>query len=1160
MKLVHPFRWFSVILLLVAGFAIWPRMAQPQLTTIQPLTDIFGGEAMIPANGPNPEEPLTALARGYYEFSTTDLTLPGPIPLVLTRTYRSQEVDGAGNTITFDFGVGMTSNYDLQLFSQSYVNNGNYTNMQIVMPDGAQFNCARTSSCSKNNCTDYTDAVFQCTNNPGSFFAAVVSYNSSEPGWNVRRKDGETFYFPNGAALASITDRYGNQVNVVRNSSGNPTEITDTDGRYINLYYTESSNPGQITQAVDSAGRTVIYAYNSDAQMTSFYNADGAWTTFDWTGTKADMTGIVEYQVAATGAISYSSVHRLTSTTGVLGNYSYQYPSGMQGNGPAAWAKITDPRNYVRELNFNGNDYITEDTQAEGEPEQQVTQYVVDANTSEVTSVTDQLGRTTTYVYGSYGNILSITQLSGTPQAATTSYTYDPSFSQLTSVTDPLGHKTSISIDGYGNATTRTDPLGNTVRATYNSAGQMLTLTDALQNTTSFAYDSSRDLQMVTDPLSAVFTLGYDTVGRLTSVEDALQKTSSFVYDAMNRVTKMTDATGAVTQLAYDPLGNLVTVTDANGHQLIYSRNYQYNTVQRCDGANRCETADMDPLGNVTSITDGRSLTDQFTYDGLSRLITAQYNTSKTAGYNQTQTAYVYDGGNRLTSAHDSGTGSAGDTLTATYDGLDDPLTTSYVSATLNAGVSYTYDLAQRRQTMTASNQAQTAYSYDNDDNLISETRGTQAVGFVYDADGRPETITQPNSVTISYGYDADSHPTSINYSSTGGGNLGNLTYGYDQDGRVNSFGGTLATVNMPYAMTATYDAGNQLATWNTTPATTDGNGNLTFDPSLSATYAWNERNQLASTTSGVQSSFTYDAEGRRVGLLNNGATTQYVYDGLNVAQQETSGGTVDMIPGLNLDGYFSLSESGQIYAMLAEAPGSVAGLVNSSGAFAVQYQYGPYGASPAMGGPTVANPFQYLGRESDPSGLYDLRARYYNPLLGRFLSPDPIGFVGGQANLFAYSFDSPTNFSDPLGLFSAGCGGGGGGGGGPAPPSGQFGMKGKGNGKGGGSFTIGGGLTFSLYVSSELMAQRNVSLYGLGGLAQYGGLPVNLDTADITTPTPQTTQRLVVGSMPTALGSGNPCTNTCGSPEDTLTLSSGSFCSWFGGGSWPCVPVAPSP
>ncbi|HVA77131.1 MAG TPA: RHS repeat-associated core domain-containing protein [Candidatus Binataceae bacterium] len=111
-------------------------------------------------------------------------------------------------------------------------------------------------------------------------------------------------------------------------------------------------------------------------------------------------------------------------------------------------------------------------------------------------------------------------------------------------------------------------------------------------------------------------------------------------------------------------------------------------------------------------------------------------------------------------------------------------------------------------------------------------------------------------------------------------------------------------------------------------------------------------------------------------------------------------------------------------YAMLGEVFGSVAGLVNSSGALATQYGYGAYGATTTSGASST-NPFQYLGRELDPSGLYGLRARYYSPIMGRFISLDPIGFASGQANLMVYSFDGPTNFLDPLGLQGCGSGGG---------------------------------------------------------------------------------------------------------------------------------------
>jgi len=366
------------------------------------------------------------------------------------------------------------------------------------------------------------------------------------------------------------------------------------------------------------------------------------------------------------------------------------------------------------------------------------------------------------------------------------------------------------------------------------------------------------------------------------------------------------------------------------------------------------------------------------------------------------------------------GTGSVLDTVSATYDGLNDLLADSYASSTLNATVTYTYDDDQNRTTMTAGSQAQTSYTYDNDNRLTAEARGTQSVGVSYDADSRRTTLTLPNGVTVGYGYDADSHATGITYSSTGAGTLGNLTYGYDNDGRVNSLGGSLAAVNLPSAMpTATYDAGNQLATWNGTAATTDGNGNLLSDPSIPGnTYTWNERNQLATATAGgVQSSYVYDALGRRVGQTTSGLTAQYVYDMLNVAQEQYTGGTVaDMLPGLGLDENFARTDSSGSSAILSDLLGSTIGLVNSSGAISTGYQYSPFGQTTTSGASST-NPLQYTGRELDSTGLYFLRARYYNPIAQRFISPDPIGFFGGQANFYAYVSNQPMNWTDPLGL-----------------------------------------------------------------------------------------------------------------------------------------------
>jgi len=87
--------------------------------------------------------------------------------------------------------------------------------------------------------------------------------------------------------------------------------------------------------------------------------------------------------------------------------------------------------------------------------------------------------------------------------------------------------------------------------------------------------------------------------------------------------------------------------------------------------------------------------------------------------------------------------------------------------------------------------------------------------------------------------------------------------------------------------------------------------------------------------------------------------------------------------------------------------------LTNGSAAKIVDYTYEPYGKASADTAST--NAFQYTGRENDGAGLNYYRARYQHPVLGRFVSEDPIGLRGGD-NVYAYVGGVPTLYSDPTG------------------------------------------------------------------------------------------------------------------------------------------------
>jgi RHS repeat-associated protein len=121
------------------------------------------------------------------------------------------------------------------------------------------------------------------------------------------------------------------------------------------------------------------------------------------------------------------------------------------------------------------------------------------------------------------------------------------------------------------------------------------------------------------------------------------------------------------------------------------------------------------------------------------------------------------------------------------------------------------------------------------------------------------------------------------------------------------------------------------------------------------------------------------------------------------------------MLTGPGVDERHSCSCSGAGSTLLADGLGSALALTDPSGAVQTQYTYDAFGKTTSSGS-VSSNTSQYTGRDNDNTGLYYYRARYYSPALQRFISEDPIGFAGGDANLYAYVANNPVNFSDPLG------------------------------------------------------------------------------------------------------------------------------------------------
>ena len=989
-----------------------------------------------------------SMATGQFVYTKTDLALPDVIPINFSRTYISND------SFTRPFGVAFTDSYDMFLIADI----NPYTFQELILNDGARIRFDRISPG-----TSYVGSVYVHASAQDAFYGAQLIWNgnATSGNWKLTMKDGTVYIFPEASqstnplcqAPLSITDRYNNTVQLQRAPSGGGPppgcqleKIVSPNGRYISLTH---NSQGLISQAQDNSGRTVSYTYDSAGRLSTVTDVGGGVTTYTYSDqnqmltiqdargivyltNQFDSSGRVVQQTEADGGVYQ---FKWTPTGNTSQDHFYARSAGLAGGGgegggklitdagcwgPNGFARsdatcqegylplvaqvdVTDPRGYVEQIMFGPTGYMTSDTHALGQPEQQTVTYQYYSDNL-LQSATDALSRTTAFNYDADGHPISVTRLSGTSNAVTSTAAFNGPFGQISTMSDPLGHTSSFSYDQFGNLVAASDALGHQTTFTYNGDGRLATATDALSNTVQFSYFGP-DLASVTDPLGNVSTQSADAVGRAIATTDALGSTTKYQYNNLNLLVQTTDELGNSTSFSYDGNGNLLTLTDALSHTTSYAYDSMERVLIRTDPLLHQESYSYDPNGNLASSTDRKNQVTTFTYDGLNRLKFVGFNTSG-ASYEST-ISYTYDAGNRMTQAVDS----PGGTITDAYDNLD-RLTSE---TTAQGSISYGYDAADRETSMQVAGQSVVNYTYDNANRVTQIAQSSSATSFSYDNGNRRTSLTLPNGVVVSYSYDNDSRPTGITYT-FGSSTMGNLSYAYDQLGRRTQVGGTFARTGLPGAVSsATYDGANELTHWSGIALSYDANGSMLSDGSNN--FTWNARGQVASLNN---VSLQYDAFGRRI---RNLAGTSFLYDGDN-AIQELSATTVtaNLLSG-GIDEVFSRTDSSGSFTPLKDALGSTVALVDSGGNIQTSYTYDPFGNT-SIAGAANANEFQYTGRENDGSGLYYLRARYYSPLLHRFISQDPAGFLA-DINFYRYCFDSPTGCSDRFGLLGGGSEGG---------------------------------------------------------------------------------------------------------------------------------------
>jgi RHS repeat-associated protein len=260
--------------------------------------------------------------------------------------------------------------------------------------------------------------------------------------------------------------------------------------------------------------------------------------------------------------------------------------------------------------------------------------------------------------------------------------------------------------------------------------------------------------------------------------------------------------------------------------------------------------------------------------------------------------------------------------------------------------------------------------------------------GYTYDNVGNVATITgSPTINTQTFTYDQRDRLST--WTATGISE----SYQYDLVGNITSKAG----VSNTYTYTQAAGAGGPYAIRNS-GYTYDNNGNMTAMPTNSRTLVWNTENQpISITSSGTTETYTYDADNSRIKKVRGTATTTYYIGGLAEEDVPTGRGSNVTRSMYTFNGQVIAQRtvtsggfgSDTLIYLHSDHLGSVGASTTSAGASLSSQEYDPWGKV-RTGGVTQSK-YNYTGQKLDDTGLLFYNARYYDPLVGRFDSPDSI-------------------------------------------------------------------------------------------------------------------------------------------------------------------------
>jgi RHS repeat-associated protein len=987
------------------------------------------------------------VASGEMVLAHDDVELPGVLPLVLRRTHISSYRAG----VSFGPSWAATVDQRLELDARGVVFLAD-DGMILVYPHPPEHG-----------------AVLPETGPRWPLSRTDTGY-AIEP-----RGAGTTLHFAaaeRGCHLAAVTDRNANRIDfdrdaagtltAVRHSGGYHLDVVREDGRLAELRLREADvavvryrhdGEGRLGEVVNSSGLPLRFDYDSAHRVTKWTDRNG-----EWYGYVYDADGRCVANHGSGGFLdgSFSYADGTTRFTDALGNVTiYRFDDRRRV------IARTDPLGHTVTQEWDDADHVVARTDALGH----TTRFTYDAAGNLVTTTRpdgtqslaeyDGEGRITTFVgpdggvwrqeYDARGNLAGETD----PDGSVRRFRHDERGRRV-AVTDALGNVRRIETNEAGVPVAVTDPTGATTRYTRDPFGRAVTVTDPLGRATRFSWTVEGRLLSRTRPDGATERWRYDAEGNEVSYVDPMGRVSStrtthfnlpveetrpdgstfrYVYDRTLRLSSVVDAGGREWRYTYDAAGNVVREVDFNGRELAYSYDAADRLVERVNGTGQAIGFTRDALGRIVARRSADDLTT-LEYDPAGRLMRARNNDA--------DLSYTRDALGRV--------------LTETVNGRT---------------VASVYDRLGRRVGRRTPTGTESRWGYDAGSRPVNLAVGTRALSFGYDAAGQ-EVSREFGGVVLAQTWDANQRLIAQAMTGAAGpvvrrgyryqpdDNLaevddlvtGRRRYQTDQLGRVTSV--DRGAWSERYAYDASGNIASDGASYEGTLVRTARDAHYEHDrqgrvvlrrrtrlsrkPDLWR-YQWNSDDRLvaATTPDGQRWTYQYDPLGRRIAkqrLAADGSVAErvdFTWDGSVLAEQTHASGrttswefdATSFRPLTQLERVRGADQTWvdeRFYAIVTDLVGTPTELVDELGE--VAWRHGSTLWGEPLTGPRhrADTPLRFPGQYFDAeTGLHYNYLRHYDPVAGRYLSPDPLGLFGGPSP-HAY-VHNPTGWTDALGL-----------------------------------------------------------------------------------------------------------------------------------------------